>query len=144
MLPSVGHFHPIPHPTYKVHLTPHITRMKKREPAIARQGEVSPQRDLPITDFHIALPESLWDSPRLASYLGCSPRHIFNLRKRGLPALRVGEMVRFDPARVLMWLDSQNGREDLRSQQLSAIAAEEGEASECAAADLSREFPLRT
>lgn len=41
---------------------------------------------------------------RLSQYLGCSERHIYNLRRRGLPAFEIGDMVRFDLAAVRRWL----------------------------------------
>jgi hypothetical protein len=44
---------------------------------------------------------------RLSQFLGCSERHIFNLRKRGLPAFEIGDMVRFDLAAVRRWLVTQ-------------------------------------
>lgn len=48
--------------------------------------------------------EDLLTTGRLAQYLGCSERHIFNLRRRGLPAFEIGDMVRFDLAAVRHWL----------------------------------------
>ncbi|GAA5141059.1 hypothetical protein GCM10023213_24650 [Prosthecobacter algae] len=44
---------------------------------------------------------------RLSQYLGCTQRHIYNLRKRGLPAIVIGDMVRFDLAAVRRWLGAQ-------------------------------------
>ena len=41
---------------------------------------------------------------QLAEQLGCSERHICRLRERGLPCIRVGALVRFDPAEVRRWL----------------------------------------
>lgn len=57
------------------------------------------------TDLHRKLPNrSLWNTRELAGFLGCSERHVYTLRKRGLPAVRVGGLVRFDPATVRQWL----------------------------------------
>jgi excisionase family DNA binding protein len=50
--------------------------------------------------------EDLFTTGRLAQYLGCSERHIFNLRRRGLPAFEIGDMVRFDLAAVRGWLSA--------------------------------------
>jgi excisionase family DNA binding protein len=47
----------------------------------------------------------LLTSDQVARFLGCTPRHIFNLRKRGLPAYRIGKIVRFDIEQVKCWLD---------------------------------------
>lgn len=87
----------------------------------------------------------LWDSSRLAAYLGCSQRHLFNLRKRGLPSYRLGDMVRFDIEQVTAWMNSGNTGEssDLRQRQLADLASDMGDNAECAAADLQREFPQR-
>ena len=52
-------------------------------------------------------PGDLITTGRLSQYLGCSERHIFNLRRRGLPALEIGDMVRFDLAAVRLWLATQ-------------------------------------
>lgn len=49
-------------------------------------------------------PGDLITTGRLSQYLGCSERHIFNLRRRGLPAFEIGDMVRFDLAAVRGWL----------------------------------------
>jgi phosphopantetheinyl transferase len=63
-----------------------------------------------ITKHSIQLrwrPGDLITTGRLSQYLGCSERHIFNLRRRGLPALEIGDMVRFDLAAVRLWLATQ-------------------------------------
>jgi excisionase family DNA binding protein len=86
----------------------------------------------------------LWTTKDLAKFLGCSERQIPRLRDEGLPAVHVGGLVRFIPARVMAWLDSR----DERARQLADIAAsgyddnaECAECAECAAVDLAREFP---
>jgi excisionase family DNA binding protein len=87
-------------------------------------------------------PGSLLTSSQLARFLGCSDRHVFNLRKRGMPAYRIGEIVRFDLDQVRRWLDS-NGEAapaNGRLQQLADVAATgDGDNAECAAADLAHE-----
>ena len=52
-------------------------------------------------------PGDLISTGRLSQYLGCSERHIYNLRKRGLPAFEIGDMVRFDLVAVRRWLAAQ-------------------------------------
>ena len=83
----------------------------------------------------------LWTTKDLAKILGCSERQIPRLREEGLPAVHVGGLVRFIPARVMAWLDST----DERARQLADIAAsgddDNAECAECAAVDLAREFP---
>jgi excisionase family DNA binding protein len=83
---------------------------------------------------------ALWATRQTATFLGCSERQIARLREEGLPFVRVGGLVRFIPSKVMAWLDAVP--EDERARQLADIAAtgDDGNA-ECAAADLSREFP---
>jgi len=91
--------------------------------------------------------DELWSSDDVARFLGCSTRHIFNLRKRGLPHYRIGDMIRFVPCRVIDWLENCDapiggGNHDERARQLAHIATEnDNDAAECATADLSHEFP---
>jgi hypothetical protein len=84
----------------------------------------------------------LLTSEQVARFFGCTPRHIFNLRQRGMPAYRIGKIVRFDIGQVRRWLEgSGNGRDTERGRQLSAIAAGDDDNAECAASDLHKEFP---
>jgi len=92
--------------------------------------------------------DELWSSDDVARFIGCSGRHVFNLRKRGLPHYRIGDMVRFVPARVIKWLescdmpDTDKSASGSRARQLADIAASgDQDNAECAAADLAREFP---
>jgi len=59
--------------------------------------------------------------------------------------MHVGSMVRFDPEQVRLWVANQDNagvNSDPRARQLADIAATGDEdSSECAAADLRREFP---
>lgn len=50
----------------------------------------------------------LVDKQDMARQLGCSAAHIDHLRKRGLPTVSVGKVVRFEPAKVLEWLRAQD------------------------------------
>lgn len=84
----------------------------------------------------------LWTSSQLARFLGCSERHVFNLRKRGMPAFRIGDMVRFEIEKVRGWIErgGADAGGDERAHQLADIAAGGDEDNaECAAADLARE-----
>lgn len=92
--------------------------------------------------------EPLWSTPDVARFLGCSERQVHVLRKQGLPAVRVGNLIRFVPAHVQAWLSecdaSRTGRplDDERQRQLADVAVTGDEDSrECAAADAEREFP---
>ena len=92
----------------------------------------------------LLIPTGLWDTAQLAAYLHCSQRHIFNLRKRGMPSFRLGDVVRFDIGQVTDWLNSgcpAKINPDLRQEQLADLAAEQTDNGDCAAADLNREFP---
>jgi hypothetical protein len=46
----------------------------------------------------------LVDKQALAQLLDCSPTHVDHLRKKGVPTVMVGNLVRFEPAKVLTWL----------------------------------------
>jgi hypothetical protein len=47
---------------------------------------------------------ALVDKQAVAQLLSCSPTHVDHLRKLGLPSKKVGNLVRFEPAKVLAWL----------------------------------------
>lgn len=51
----------------------------------------------------------LVDKQTLAQRLSCSAAHIDHLRKKGLPVVRVGEAIRFDPRDVMEWLRRNSG-----------------------------------
>ena len=89
----------------------------------------------------------LWTTKDLAKFLGCSERQIPRLRDEGLPAVRVGGLIRFIPSSVMAWLSKCDTRvtakkpDDERARQLADIAASGDEDNaECAEADLAREF----
>ncbi len=54
----------------------------------------------------------LVDKQGLARTLGCSSAQIDLLRKRGLPSVSVGQLVRFEPEVVLDWLRKQTKSND--------------------------------
>jgi hypothetical protein len=43
---------------------------------------------------------ALWTIPEVARFLNCSPRHVNNLIRGGLPCSYIGRLVRFCPDRV--------------------------------------------
>ena len=44
--------------------------------------------------------DRLWTVKEVAHYLHCSPRHVNNLLRSGLPCIYVGRLVRFCPEQV--------------------------------------------
>ena len=45
---------------------------------------------------------------QLAQHLGTSPRHVRRLiAERRIPYLKVGRLIRFDPANIATWIDNQ-------------------------------------
>jgi excisionase family DNA binding protein len=44
--------------------------------------------------------ESLWTVDQVATYFGCTVRHVHNLIRGGLPHLYLGRLLRFDPQEV--------------------------------------------
>ena len=53
-------------------------------------------------------PAKLLDVRELAGRLGCTERHVFNLvRRRKIPAIRCGRLVRFNWTSVLRKLEEQ-------------------------------------
>ena len=86
---------------------------------------------------------ALWTIADVAHLLGCSERQVYNLRRHGLPSIRVQGMVRFIPRSVQAWLVNQDTctGDAERAQQLADISAfGDEDSAECATADLVREF----
>jgi len=98
----------------------------------------------PTSAFRDASPEAeplLWSTADLANYMRCSERHVLALRHKGLPSIKLGHLTRFEPQAVRQWL-AANTETRPRSQQLADLAQSGTEDNaECAAADLTREFP---
>lgn len=78
-----------------------------------------------IRNSHQDSEDTLWSTSDVAKFLRCSERQVFSLRQRGLPAIQVGGLIRFNPARVRQWLGEADevGQDDLRGQQLADIAS---------------------
>jgi excisionase family DNA binding protein len=63
--------------------------------------------DTPLAPVSLAAPAAsasplaaLWTIPEVARFLNCSPRHVNNLIRGGLPCTYIGRLVRFCPDRV--------------------------------------------
>jgi len=78
---------------------------------------------------------TLWTTADVAHFLGCTERNIYLLRKKGLPTIQVGGLVRFSPERVREWIGCPT-----REQQLRDMASSAEDSAECAAADHFKEF----
>jgi hypothetical protein len=100
--------------------------------------------DMNSTEILCKKPTStLWTTSDVARFLSCSERQVYNLRRQGLPFIRVQGMVRFVPRSVQVWLVNQDTYADdaERSSQLADITATgDDDNAECAAADSFREF----
>jgi excisionase family DNA binding protein len=59
---------------------------------VAPAASASPASVAPTT--------ALWTIPEVARFLNCSPRHVNNLIRGGLPCTYIGRLVRFCPDRV--------------------------------------------
>jgi excisionase family DNA binding protein len=62
--------------------------------------------------------DQLWTSEQVAKYLHVSSKTIFNLRKNGLPYIKLGGAVRFVPEEVKDYLDINRGLARHRSRQI--------------------------
>ena len=58
----------------------------------------------PTSDFTPQPEKPLWNSTDVARFFGCSKRHVYTMRKRGLPTIQVGDMIRFDPVQIKAWV----------------------------------------
>ncbi len=62
----------------------------------------------------VAPAAALWTIPEVARFLNCSPRHVNNLIRGGLPCTYIGRLVRFCPDRVR---DFVNEKTRIRARQ---------------------------
>jgi hypothetical protein len=65
----------------------------------------------------------LWTTERVAKYLHISLKTVFNLRKQGLPYVRLGGAIRFVPQEIRDYLIKSRG---LSSHRLRQIARKGG------------------
>ncbi|HPA20523.1 MAG TPA: helix-turn-helix domain-containing protein [Verrucomicrobiae bacterium] len=49
-------------------------------------------------------PSRLWKVADVAAYARCSPRTVGNLMVAGLPFIKLGHLVRFEPRAVARWM----------------------------------------
>lgn len=54
----------------------------------------------------------LWTTLQVAEYIGCTVRHLQNLMTLGLPHIKVGRLVRFDPVELMEFLRRNRGVQD--------------------------------
>lgn len=60
----------------------------------------------------------LWSTSDVSRFLGCCERQVYILRDQGMPTIRVGKKVRFDPERVKAWvLSRKEGTTDISPPQ---------------------------
>ena len=53
----------------------------------------------------------LWKAADVAAYLRVHPKDVYELTAlRGLPCLRIGRRLRFDPGDVLRWVEARKER----------------------------------
>ena len=64
---------------------------------LAPASSASPTAALAASAAPVA---ALWTIPEVARFLNCSPRHVNNLIRGGLPCTYIGRLVRFCPDRV--------------------------------------------
>lgn len=62
-----------------------------------------------ISEFEAGKPDSpdLLSGPQMAKRLGISRTKLHRLRTEGCPAVKVGDVYKFEPANVLAWLKRQ-------------------------------------
>lgn len=69
--------------------------------------------------------DKLWSTSDISRFLGCCERQVYILRDQGMPTIRVGKKVRFDPERVKAWiLSREENTTDTYPPQLTAAAPE--------------------
>ena len=62
---------------------------------------------------HIETPRLLWKSREAAAALCISERTLWKLTDEGkIPCVRIGRAVRYDPADIRSWIDSQKKAKD--------------------------------
>jgi len=60
---------------------------------------------MPLIGMKKNTPElCLWTLSDTAQYIGCTVRHVQNLMRAGLPNIKLGRLVRFDPEEVKAFL----------------------------------------
>jgi len=81
---------------------------------------VKPHDDRKPAEFD----DALWDVKRMARHLGASVSWVYKAVERGtLPCIRIGAMVRFEPAAVRAWLDARKTAPSLTSPPLESVTS---------------------
>jgi phage terminase Nu1 subunit (DNA packaging protein) len=82
-----------------------------------------------MPDETAAAAETLWTITDVARFFGCTVRHVHNLQAAGLPYFHLGRLVRFDPAEVRAYLQTNRriaatkARQAVRPLAMSSQAA---------------------
>ena len=74
-------------------------------PAVTNEPQMCRHRRRLAPTIEEPLPV-MWTASEVARCARCSVRHVGQLRLMGLPCLKIGHMVRFDPQQVLGWLQA--------------------------------------
>ena len=83
-------------------------------PATPGDPPVSGEVNTPLNDTD----SDLWTSERVGQYLHVSLKSVFNLRKQGLPFVKVGGAVRFVPQEIKEYLLINRGLAAHRLRQI--------------------------
>tara|TARA_B100000902_G_scaffold127275_1_gene126748 strand:- start:33 stop:293 length:261 start_codon:yes stop_codon:yes gene_type:complete len=70
------------------------------------------QQSIPKESYQLiskreATSAGLMNTKEIAQFIKLSPKQIGRLRNRGLPFLKIGKLVRFNPEAVLQWLQNR-------------------------------------
>jgi excisionase family DNA binding protein len=63
--------------------------------------------EIALKEKHLLVLPKLVDATVVAESMGCSVKHVYKLAATGqLPHYRIGGLVRFDPDKILAWIQS--------------------------------------
>ena len=65
--------------------------------------------------------ETLWTISEVARFFGCTVRHVHNLQAAGLPYFHLGRLVRFDPAEVRAYLQTNRRIDATRARHAARV-----------------------
>ena len=89
------------------HLARHLKHITEQVEILAHQLQDAPHRPTDLFTLRATQGAHLLTVDDLAQLLNVERRVIYGLRQKGLPTLRVGKQLRFDPLHVKAWLDQQ-------------------------------------
>ncbi len=104
MLPHGSAFRSVPE-NEREHMSPAVLANAGQENEMSKHDEETPD------DGNAAVVggrRALWTVRDVATYARCSPRTVSNLMLAGMPFMKLGHLVRFDPEDVRAWI---RGRE---------------------------------